>query len=638
MRPEQGGVRRDRLRFGLVFLSLLLVIAIPASAVNSLAVTTVSPVNGQTVSGSITWKVVIGSANVGRVDFAIDGTVKWSEHVAPWLYNGVTSGLKTTALSNGAHTLTAKAYSKNGRSTGTSTVTITVSNPAPAPPPPLSPTLMPPTSSTPPAISGTPTVGQTLSASTGSWSGSTPMSYAYSWSRCNSTGGSCSPISGATSAGYLLGSGDAGSTIRVSVTATNGAGSATATSAATGVVGVAAPATGLGTALPPRMPESSGTSSIYVATNGSDSNSGTLASPVQTLSKAFSLAANGSVIYARGGNYGVQSVLHDRFSPTNPVTLTSYPGERAVFVGQTAYTNAVLFEDDQGIRIRAVTFAAPTNTNIKIDTSQHMELDRVISRDADRNGSGFPSNAGQGLLVEGQAATGHTLTYSEDIQVWNSTFTNNGGQSTGFSGSEAHDHAIYMGGGAAPASTEGGVLHFTIANSVFFDSPCGEVIQLGGEADSGYVVNNSFFNATASAGPGGDQITVWDDASTTWGTRNVLIANNIFSTETYNAVRYSGGQNPPGNMVRNNLAFAFGTSPAYNPAYGSSTGFSVGTNITPADPLYVDAVGSYGDIAGKDFHLQAGSPALGKSDPAYTPPFDKDGNPRPAAPALGAFG
>ena len=84
------------------------------------------------------------------------------------------------------------------------------------------------------------------------------------------------------------------------------------------------------------MPESSGTSSIYVATNGSDSNSGTLASPVRTLSKAFSLAANGSVIYARGGNYGVQSVLHDRFSPTNPVTLTSYPGERAVFVGQTA--------------------------------------------------------------------------------------------------------------------------------------------------------------------------------------------------------------------------------------------------------------------------------------------------------------
>ena len=148
MRPEQGGVRRDRFRFGLVFLAVLLVIAIPASAANSLAVTTVSPVNRQTVSGSITWQVVIGSANVGRVDFAIDVTVKWSEHVAPWLYNGVPRGLKTTALSNGAHTLTATAYSKNGRSTGTSTVTVTVSNATPALPLSPAPSSMEATAST----------------------------------------------------------------------------------------------------------------------------------------------------------------------------------------------------------------------------------------------------------------------------------------------------------------------------------------------------------------------------------------------------------------------------------------------------------------------------------------------------------
>src|SRR5204862_6692278 len=155
MTPEQGGVPRryparatsvrsglrsvatslvqrprDRLRFGLVFLAALLVIAIPASAGNKLDVTTVSPGNGQTVTGSITWQVVVGSGNVGRVDFAIDGTVKWSEHVAPWLYDGATRGLNTTTLSNGVHRLTAKAYSKNGKSTGTSTVTVTVSNAA----------------------------------------------------------------------------------------------------------------------------------------------------------------------------------------------------------------------------------------------------------------------------------------------------------------------------------------------------------------------------------------------------------------------------------------------------------------------------------------------------------------------------
>ncbi len=41
-----------------------------------------------------------------------------------------------------------------------------------------------PASSAPPAISGTPEVGRTLTASTGTWSG-TPSSYAYRWRRCS---------------------------------------------------------------------------------------------------------------------------------------------------------------------------------------------------------------------------------------------------------------------------------------------------------------------------------------------------------------------------------------------------------------------------------------------------------------------
>ncbi len=47
-----------------------------------------------------------------------------------------------------------------------------------------------PVNSVLPAISGTAQVGQSLSSSTGTWSGS-PTSYAYQWSRCNSAGASC---------------------------------------------------------------------------------------------------------------------------------------------------------------------------------------------------------------------------------------------------------------------------------------------------------------------------------------------------------------------------------------------------------------------------------------------------------------
>ena len=45
--------------------------------------------------------------------------------------------------------------------------------------------------------------GQTLSASTGTWTES-PTSYAYQWQDCNSSGESCATISGATTSSYTL--------------------------------------------------------------------------------------------------------------------------------------------------------------------------------------------------------------------------------------------------------------------------------------------------------------------------------------------------------------------------------------------------------------------------------------------------
>jgi len=81
-----------------------------------------------------------------------------------------------------------------------------------------------PANSTPPTISGTPGVGDTLTAANGSWSGTNPMTFTYQWERCDSSGGSCSSISSATSQTYTIQSADAGDTLRVAVTATNGAG------------------------------------------------------------------------------------------------------------------------------------------------------------------------------------------------------------------------------------------------------------------------------------------------------------------------------------------------------------------------------------------------------------------------------
>ncbi len=87
-----------------------------------------------------------------------------------------------------------------------------------------------PVNTAPPVISGTASDGQTLSASTGSWTGTPPIAYSYQWQSCDSSGANCSNISDANAATYALGASDVGTTVRVAVTAANGAGYATTVS------------------------------------------------------------------------------------------------------------------------------------------------------------------------------------------------------------------------------------------------------------------------------------------------------------------------------------------------------------------------------------------------------------------------
>jgi hypothetical protein len=80
-----------------------------------------------------------------------------------------------------------------------------------------------------PFIGGTARARRTVQAATGSWRGRN-VSYSFQWTRCSGRGGTCDAISGATGSSYLVGDGDVGHTLRVSVTARNPYGSTTATS------------------------------------------------------------------------------------------------------------------------------------------------------------------------------------------------------------------------------------------------------------------------------------------------------------------------------------------------------------------------------------------------------------------------
>ena len=99
-------------------------------------VVTSSIANGATLTGPVKWTATPSGTTVSSVDFLIDGTVKWTENITPYLFNGDASGtLDTTTLSNGAHTLALKAHAADGR-TATTSSAVTVANGATPPPPP----------------------------------------------------------------------------------------------------------------------------------------------------------------------------------------------------------------------------------------------------------------------------------------------------------------------------------------------------------------------------------------------------------------------------------------------------------------------------------------------------------------------
>lgn len=97
-------------------------------------------------------------------------------------------------------------------------------------------TAIPPANTTPPSASGSTVQGQVLTAANGVWTGTPAPTFTYQWQDCNSSGASCSNITGATSQLYTLTSPDVTHTLKVVVTGTNSAGSASATSAHTAVV------------------------------------------------------------------------------------------------------------------------------------------------------------------------------------------------------------------------------------------------------------------------------------------------------------------------------------------------------------------------------------------------------------------
>jgi hypothetical protein len=131
---------------------------------------------------------------------------------------GANSQRYTVASADVGHRLRVKVTASNSGGSGTATsdptAVVKASGTAPA-------------NTKAPSLSGAAQEGAKLTVDNGTWSGSTPIKFDYTWQRCDAKGNGCSTFiaHNLTATSYTLTAADVGHTMRVEVTATNTYGS-----------------------------------------------------------------------------------------------------------------------------------------------------------------------------------------------------------------------------------------------------------------------------------------------------------------------------------------------------------------------------------------------------------------------------
>ncbi len=161
-----------------------------------------------------------------------------------------------------------------------------------------------PVNTAPPTITGTPQVGQILTAGNGTWT-NTPTSFAYQWLRCNAGGNSCANVANGTQKTYTLVGADATHTMRVRVTATNADGSASAQSDQTAAVTPAVSTAGPKNTDPPTITGTPKVGEELTANDGSWTANPT-SFTYQWQRCDADIAACSSITGATGKTYGVR--------------------------------------------------------------------------------------------------------------------------------------------------------------------------------------------------------------------------------------------------------------------------------------------------------------------------------------------
>jgi hypothetical protein len=500
--------------------------------------------------------------------------------------------------------VTVTATNAGGSANATSAPTAVVPGGGAAPPPTPAPA-----NTTPPTVSGTPVQGNTLSASNGTWSGS-PTGYIYQWQDCNSSGGSCVSIAGATSSTYTLQASDVGYTLVAVVTASNAGGNTPASSAAVGPVTAAG-----GGAPPPGGSSCTSGTCYYVRAGATGNGSGsdwTNACPGFTGSCAPSALVRGATYYVAAGSYGsyhfntpasgTQTITIKGATSSDHGTSTGWAAGYAVGTGgnQATFGYPLDFTGAQYITFDGNTACGSSGGPVCSDTSTYGFTVATggcgTSQENEINwGDGSASTVSHDIWAhiamtacatsydQGKSAMGE---YSPQSVLSNLTFEYDAcvnfqecigldatGTSTYFSNFTL-DH-LYVTGGWGSSSNHGEVINIrdhiqnvTLSNSFFGpDTPgaglTGTVIANDAAQDSspnppcvsGFVVYGNVFDGS-NAGEGNNGVI---SSTTRCAIQNAQIYNNTFynNGSFWFAACFNGGNcgSATNNVVENNVVY-----------------------------------------------------------------------------------
>jgi uncharacterized protein YjdB len=191
----------------------------------------------------------------------------------------------------------------------------------------------------------------------------------------------------------------------------------------------------------------------YMATNGSNSNAGTLVAPFATIDKFFDVCASGDDLYIRGGTYIGQSThVWKSGKADNPIVIKNYPDEVPIFDGdyhdhQTTGPNMLFYSDDgtwnkngvsfisyitiEGLIIRNYGQSGINLGGNYTETDRTQRCDHITVRNCvvdyiEQNGIGFAMS--NNILVENcmVSRTGFgKYSWSSGINFYNMTGSNN---------------------------------------------------------------------------------------------------------------------------------------------------------------------------------------------------------------------